>query len=82
LFRSDGFRRNETELVIMATPYVVKPISDTRVASVPTDGLVMPNDAERLGRGPLYRSQQTTGQPTPAMTPGRRLIGSVGFTLE
>lgn len=82
LFRSDGFRRNETELVIIATPYVVKPISDSRMVSVPTDGLVMPNDAERLGGGPLYRSQQQIGQATPSMASGRRLVGSVGFTLE
>lgn len=82
LFRSDGFRRNETELVIIATPYIVKPISDARMASVPTDGLIMPNDAERLGGGPLYRSQQQVGQATPSMASGRRLVGSVGFTLE
>ena len=82
LFRSNGFKRNETELVIMATPYIVKPISDSRMASVPTDGLVMPNDAERYGEGLLYRSQQQIGQATPAMTSGRRLVGSVGFTLE
>jgi pilus assembly protein CpaC len=81
LFRSDGFRRNETELVIMVTPYVVKPVNDTRLAAAPTDGLVMPNDAERLGRGPLYRQQQPVGQSVP-VTQGRRLVGSVGFTLE
>ena len=82
LFRSDGFRRNETELVIIATPYIVKPISDSRMASVPTDGLIMPNDAERLDGGHLYRSQLPVGQATPAMSSGRRLVGSVGFTLE
>ena len=71
LFRSDGFRRNETELVIMVTPYVVKPVSDTRLAAAPTDGLVMPTDAERLGRGPLYRQQQPVGQAVP-VTQGRR----------
>jgi pilus assembly protein CpaC len=82
LFRSDGFRRNETELVIVVTPYIVKPVSDPRMVSLPTDGLVMPNDAERLGRDPLNRPQQPVGQPTPAMTSGRRLVGSIGFTLD
>ncbi len=50
LFKSDTFRRNETELVIIATPYLVKPV-DGRMA-LPTDGLRAPNDAERwlLGR--------------------------------
>jgi pilus assembly protein CpaC len=82
LFRSDGFRRNETELVILVTPYIVKPISDSRMASLPIDGLVAPTDAERLGRDPLYRPQQPVGQATPAMSGGRRLVGTVGFTLE
>lgn len=83
LFRSDGFKRNETELVIIATPYIVKPISDSRMASVPSDGLIAPNDAERIADGGmLYRSQQQVGQATPSMTSGRRLVGTVGFTLE
>lgn len=82
LFRSDGFRRNETELVIMITPYVVKPISDPRMAALPTDGLAMPNDVERMNRAPLYRPQQPVGSAAPAMNSGRRLVGSVGFTLD
>jgi pilus assembly protein CpaC len=82
LFRSDGFRRNETELVIVVTPYIVKPVSDPRMVSLPTDGIVMPNDAERLGRDPLNRPRQPIGQPTPAMTSGRRLVGTIGFTLD
>jgi len=68
--------------VIIATPYIVKPISDPRMVSLPTDGIVGPNDAERLGRDPLVRPQQPIGQPTPAMSSGRRLVGTVGFTLD
>jgi pilus assembly protein CpaC len=50
LFRSDKFQRDESELVIVVTPYLVKPVN-TRIA-LPTDGLRAPNDAERwlLGR--------------------------------
>ncbi len=51
LFRSDGFRRNETELVIVATPYIVKPVSDSRMVALPTDGLMAPTDLERLWAG-------------------------------
>jgi pilus assembly protein CpaC len=82
LFRSDGFRRNETELVIVATPYIVKPVSDSRMVSLPTDGLIAPSDLERLGRDPLVRQQQPVGQPTPVLSSGRRLVGTVGFTLD
>ena len=48
LFRSDAFQRNETELVIIVTPYLVKPVSDPAALVVPTDGFPIPNDFERL----------------------------------
>ena len=47
LFRSNNFRRNETELVIIVTPYLVKPVSANQIA-LPTDGYKAPTDAERL----------------------------------
>jgi pilus assembly protein CpaC len=47
LFKSNGWRRNETELIVVITPYLVKPVSDSQIA-LPTDGLHSPNDAERL----------------------------------
>ena len=37
LFKSDNFRRGDTELVIVVTPYLVRP--------VPTDQIVLPTDA-------------------------------------
>ena len=57
LFRSDNFQRAETELVIVVTPYIVRPISDPGALHLPTDGYHAPNDFERilelrqLGRG-------------------------------
>ena len=59
LFRSDSFLRQETELVIVVTPYIVRPVSDPGALHQPTDGYHPPNDFERilearqLGRG-LY----------------------------
>ncbi len=47
LFRSTSFRRGETELVIVVTPYLVKPIDDNRIA-LPTDGYQSPNTAQSL----------------------------------
>ena len=39
LFRSDKFQRNETELVIVVTPYIVRPVANPRrCACPPTDG--------------------------------------------
>ena len=48
LFRSDSFQRNETELVIMVTPYLVQPVTSPSALSVPDDGWRPPNDLERI----------------------------------
>ena len=32
LFRSNSFQRNETELVIVVTPYIVRPVDDPAAA--------------------------------------------------
>ena len=47
LFRSNTFRRNETELVIVVTPYLVRPVNASQIA-LPTDGHRMSGDAERV----------------------------------
>ena len=38
LFRSDKFQRNETELVIVVTPYIVRPVTNAAALRLPTDG--------------------------------------------
>jgi pilus assembly protein CpaC len=74
LFRSDSFQRAETELVIIVTPYIVRPISDPSALHLPTDGFHVPNDFERiiefrqLGRG----SYEHTG----------RIPANAGFIVE
>lgn len=80
LFRSDRFQRNETELVIIVTPYLVNPVA-TRLAA-PTDGLVLPSDPQRVFFSDTYRQ----GLPAPARGPlnagGKGLIGPAGFRLD
>ena len=63
LFRSDGFQRQETELVIVVTPYLAGPVSDPRAISAPTDNWRAPNDAERLL---LLRQSGSTSVPGPS----------------
>ena len=48
LFRSDSFQRNETELVIVVTPYLVNGVSNPAKLKLPTDGWKPPSDLERL----------------------------------
>ena len=45
LFRSSSFQKSETELVIIVTPHLVKPL-DMNVQTLPTDYFVEPNDFE------------------------------------
>ena len=78
LFRSNAFRRNQTELVIVVTPYLVaSPAPGTRIA-LPTDNITIPSDLERL----LYsRIAARRGVPfDPARMP--RLHGAAGFLFE
>lgn len=52
LFKSEEYTSGETELVILVTPKLAKPI-DRRNITLPTDGYVSPNDIEfyLLGKG-------------------------------
>ena len=78
LFRSTSFQRNETELVIVVTPYIVNPISESSAVSLPTDGYVVPNDLERL----LLLRQIGSGPPTAATRAVARIPGSAGFIVQ
>jgi len=48
LFRSTDFQNDQTELVIVVTPYVVKPGQNTQAMALPMDGYSPPSDSERL----------------------------------
>lgn len=47
LFRSTRYRKGETELVIVVTPYLVNPVNANDI-KLPTDGFQSPNDLQRL----------------------------------
>ncbi|MCU0947080.1 MAG: type II and III secretion system protein family protein [Porphyrobacter sp.] len=47
LFRSREFRRGETELVIVVTPYLVKPV-DAKDIKLPTDGYASSTELKQL----------------------------------
>lgn len=64
LFRSNNFRREETELVIVVTPYLVQPVSANQIA-LPTDGFRSGNDADRLIVGQMDASRSGESRPVP-----------------
>jgi pilus assembly protein CpaC len=48
LFRGDSFQRQQQELVISVTPYLVKPVSNIGLLAQPDDGWTPPNDLQRI----------------------------------
>jgi pilus assembly protein CpaC len=83
LFRSTSFRRAETELVIIVTPYLVRPVS-TQMA-LPTDGYRMPTDAQGLGAGQTFTGtsgpRPAAAAPAPGMGAGAAATAAPGFKL-
>lgn len=71
LFKSDSFRRGETELVIVVTPYLVQPVSANDI-KLPTDAYNDPNDLQRL------LLNQTSNGVTGGDRPKPRLDTNVG----
>src|SRR5271165_524878 len=80
VFRSDRFQRGETDLVVIVTPYLVNPVA-TRMAA-PTDGLQLPNDAQRVFLSNKYRQGLPGPGPGPLDAGGKGLIGPGGFRLD
>jgi pilus assembly protein CpaC len=79
LFRSERFQRNETELVIIVTPYLIKPAN--QLLATPVDGFRAPHDAQRVSDAAVYRQ----GVPGPAATvaaPGPAAVAPIGFRLD
>lgn len=75
LFRSRDFVHDQTELVILVTPYLANPGA---APPLPTDGVVAAGDAEAVFLGHMQKLY-SVGDPK---TPAGRFRGSVGFALE
>lgn len=77
LFRSRDFANNETELVIVVTPYLVDP-TDPDALEDPGEGFVAASMAAGVFLGRLNRVYAAPG----AQVEGRGWLGPVGFVLE
>ncbi|MDX2074347.1 MAG: type II and III secretion system protein family protein [Alphaproteobacteria bacterium] len=80
LFRSTEFQNNQTELVILVTPYVVHPIADPKKVQTPLDGYRPPNDLQRMLLGSLYQQQPEAEKTDEESMP--KLHGKGGFIYE
>ena len=80
LFRSNGFRRSETELMIVITPYLVRPVNNQSDIALPTDGYKGPTDLERVFLGELGTGTTGGKRPTPTMAPASPPPPTIGAT--
>ena len=81
LFRSRDFVNNETELVIIVTPYLVRPTTPDRLRT-PADGFRNPSEGESLLMGrlnTLYRPARAEGGEGDQT---QRLHGPHGHVIE
>ncbi|MFO1067234.1 MAG: type II and III secretion system protein family protein [Geminicoccaceae bacterium] len=79
LFRSSNFRHKESELVIVVTPYLVRPVATAASMATPSDGFTPASDLERILEGRLIRTR-LPGKPSSAA--GLHLVGPAGFALD
>jgi pilus assembly protein CpaC len=80
-FRSVRFQNNETELVIIVTPYLVNPTQTTTLAG-PTEGYVIPQDLQRYFLNSNYKQTLPPPSRGPLNAGGNGLIGPGGFQLQ
>lgn len=68
LFRSKSFKRSESELVIVVTPYLVKPVSASQIA-LPTDGYRTPTEFQQNILGQTFDGKSGEQRPMPRKEP-------------
>jgi pilus assembly protein CpaC len=74
LFRSSSFQKNDTELIVIVTAHLVKPL-DMAKQTLPTDQYVEPDDIDFY----LFGNQEGRGKTNPPK--GSGLEGSFGHIL-
>jgi pilus assembly protein CpaC len=79
LFRSTNYRRGETELVIVVTPYLVNPVDDSEI-KLPTDGYSAPNELQRLLGNMESGNPKGAPRPGPTVAPSKDDTPSIGMS--
>ena len=82
LFTSSSFQKNETELVIIVTPRLVKPL-DMAKQTLPTDQFIEPDDFEFYLLGSVEGKEKNRSPGTFSSNPnrGNRLEGNFGHIV-
>ena len=67
LFSSKSYQKNETDLVIIVTPHLVRPARPGDVIKTPADDTLPPNDPDFFLMGKIEVSRAEARELTPAM---------------
>ena len=81
LFKSSKFTRQESELVVIVTPYIVTPNGEDQM-HLPTDNFRYPSDKERYLDGQSYVSLPPVKPSTTQAANGQKMKSAAGFMLE
>jgi pilus assembly protein CpaC len=84
LFRSSDFQANETELVALVTPYLVKPAAPGRKLKTPLDSSLAANDVDFFlgGRAEIPKSPPTYATPEGTEQPAFGGIAPIAAAAE
>jgi pilus assembly protein CpaC len=80
LFRSTSFRKNETELIVIVTPHLVKPL-DMEKQTLPTDQFIEPADFEFYLLGHLEGEEKAESDSKSSQHRTPKLEGSFGHII-
>ena len=78
LFRSRDFRQSQTELTVMVTPFIVKPVNERELTN-PVEKLSVATDRQTILFGRLNKVYGSQGSGTGK---GSTYHGNVGFIVE
>ena len=80
LFRSTAFQRNETELVVAVSTFLIRPVEDASIA-LPTDGFAPASDFDMYFLGRIHSVYAKPGSGGSEALAGG-LLGPVGYIME
>jgi pilus assembly protein CpaC len=78
LFKSRDYRNNQTELMVLVTPYIVRAVAQKELSRT-DDGFADPNDQSTVLLGRLNRIYGAAGKTAP---PPSEYHGKYGFILD
>ena len=81
LFKSRDYINNQTELMVIVTPYIVRAVAQKQL-SRPDDGFADPNDQSQVLLGRLNRIYGTTGKSEVQVEQKDGYRGKYGFILD